>query len=80
VERISGSTLLEGLDDRFYAYFIHSYAFKGREPFVKAVTRRGGEVFAAVVEEPPIYATQFHPERSGRRGLAILRNFVNLSK
>ncbi|MCE4610834.1 MAG: imidazole glycerol phosphate synthase subunit HisH [Desulfurococcales archaeon] len=80
VEPMRPSELLKGLEKPFYAYYIHSYAYKGVEkPYVKAHTRVGGEVFAAVVEKPPLYATQFHPERSGRTGASILSRFVEIA-
>ncbi len=81
VEPLRSSPLLEGLEGPFYAYFIHSYAYRRvTEPFVKAVTRLGSEAFASIVESPPLYATQFHPERSGAAGRVILANFVDLAR
>ena len=80
VEPVRPSELLSGLEKPFYAYYIHSYAYKKvEEPHVKAYTRVGEEVFAAVVEKPPLYATQFHPERSGRAGASILSRFVEIA-
>ncbi|MCE4603189.1 MAG: imidazole glycerol phosphate synthase subunit HisH [Desulfurococcales archaeon] len=80
VERIRRSTLLQGLPERFYAYYVHSYASMdtGR-PWVRAFTRLGGIEFTAVVEKPPLYGTQFHPERSGANGLRVLRNLVEIA-
>lgn len=81
VERIKNSQLLEGLPERFYAYYAHSYASRDVDRmFVKAVTRVGGQVFAALIEKPPVYGTQFHPERSGREGQKIINNFVELAR
>ncbi|MCE4613507.1 MAG: imidazole glycerol phosphate synthase subunit HisH [Desulfurococcales archaeon] len=81
VERVRGSALLEGLPERFYAYYAHSYAPKNTEaPHVRALTREGFEEFVAVVEKGSVYGTQFHPEKSGRLGQAIISNFVALSR
>ncbi len=81
VEPRRRSAILEGLEEPFHAYFIHSYAHKDvSEVFVAAVTRRGGEEFTAVAEKHPYYGTQFHPERSGARGLKVLANFVGISR
>ncbi|MCE4616805.1 MAG: imidazole glycerol phosphate synthase subunit HisH [Aeropyrum sp.] len=81
VEPTRSSTLLEGVESPFYAYFIHSYAYRAvNSGFVKAVTRLENDVFASLVESPPLYATQFHPERSGRVGSTILSNFVGLAR
>jgi len=72
----ASSLLLEGVGDGAYFYFMHSYALTNTaSPWVKAVAVHGQE-FAAVVEKPPLYGTQFHPERSGRRGLTVLSNFI----
>ena len=81
VKPVRRSALLEGINSPFYAYYLHSYAHKGvSERFVAAITVRGGESFTAVAERHPIYATQFHPERSGRAGLMVLSNFVELAR
>ncbi len=78
VRIIGESELLEGVPDNTYMYFVHSYAYKNTEaPWVRAIASYG-EDFAAVVEEPPLYGTQFHPERSGRHGSRVLGNFVRL--
>ncbi len=71
------ASLLEGIEPESYAYFTHSYAAPVVEGVV-AVTLHG-ERFAAVVEKRRVYGVQFHPEKSGRTGLAVLRNFVRLS-
>ena len=80
VEKRRESLLLEGLPERFYAYYVHSYASTdtGR-PWVKAVTRVDNVEYVALVEKHPVYGTQFHPERSGRHGLRVLRNLVALA-
>jgi len=71
--------LLEGVEDGSHFYYVHSYAYtRVEEPWVCAVSRYGETVYAAVVEQPPVYATQFHPERSSRPGQRVLRNWVAL--
>ena len=81
VEKTRDSQLLEGLPERFYAYYAHSYASRDvGKGFVKAVTRVSGQAFAALIEEPPVYGTQFHPERSGEYGQRIINNFVELAR
>jgi len=71
-------TLLRGVEDNTYMYFIHSYAvpYNEGDETVCATARHGETVFAAAVEKPPVYATQFHPEKSSREGLKVLRNFI----
>jgi imidazole glycerol-phosphate synthase subunit HisH len=71
-----GSRLLAGLGDAPSVYFVHSYApVPADEAIVAATTEHGGRVVAAV-ERGPVWATQFHPEKSSTVGLALLANFV----
>jgi imidazole glycerol-phosphate synthase subunit HisH len=70
----SGSPLLEGLGRQPWVYFVHSYAAPDG-PDVIATCDYGGRV-AAVVTRGLTWATQFHPEKSGSTGLAILANFA----
>jgi glutamine amidotransferase len=66
--------LLSGLGPDPWVYFVHSYAPPMGEQVV-ATCEYGGPVVAAVVSDG-IWATQFHPEKSGATGLALLANFV----
>jgi len=68
------SGLLAGLAEKPWVYFVHSYAPEGSDDVV-ATCDYGGEVVAAA-ERGPVWGTQFHPEKSGDIGLAILANFV----
>ncbi|MFP5322400.1 MAG: imidazole glycerol phosphate synthase subunit HisH [Acidimicrobiia bacterium] len=67
--------LLDGLDDP-WGYFVHSYAADPTDDVV-ATCDYGGPV-TAMVQRGRLWATQFHPEKSGRTGLAILRRFADL--
>jgi len=69
--------LLDGLDDP-WAYFVHSYA-AGATADVVATCDYGGPV-TAMVERGRLWATQFHPEKSGRTGLALLGRFVDVCR
>lgn len=72
------SRLLKGIREDSYVYFVHSYYLKaGRKEDVAATTEYIVNVHAAV-EHDNIFATQFHPEKSGEVGLQILKNFVAL--
>jgi glutamine amidotransferase len=66
--------MFTGLDRPVWVYFVHSYAAEPHDGVV-ATCDHGGPVVAAV-ERDRLWATQFHPEKSGTAGLAILRNFV----
>jgi len=67
--------LLDGLKDP-WAYFVHSYAAEATDDVV-ANCEYGGPV-TAMVQRGSLWATQFHPEKSGRTGLALLRRFADL--
>jgi imidazole glycerol-phosphate synthase subunit HisH len=70
--------LLKGIPDGSYTYFVHSYyADPDDDGCVAAWTDYGIE-FPSVVWSKNIYATQFHPEKSQKLGLKILRNFTTL--
>ena len=63
-----------------YVYFVHSYYLQAREPeIVKAVTEYSTEIHASV-EKDNVFACQFHPEKSGKYGLEILKNFAELDR
>src|SRR3954452_13017524 len=66
------SVLFAGLDTDTRFYFVHSYAVHGTEGLV--TTAEHGESFVAAVERGPVSATQFHPEKSGDAGAALLEN------
>ncbi|MCY7366158.1 MAG: imidazole glycerol phosphate synthase subunit HisH [Frankiaceae bacterium] len=69
-----GSRLLAGIEDQRF-YFVHSYAAR-EVPDTLTTTTEHGERFAAAVERGALSATQFHPEKSGDAGAALLRNWV----
>jgi imidazole glycerol-phosphate synthase subunit HisH len=75
LDRVRPSGLLDGLPDHAWAYFVHSYAADTDDDSVVATCDYGGPVVAAV-ERGRVWATQFHPEKSSRTGLAALANFV----
>lgn len=70
--------LFSGLPSRSDFYFLHSYTFQCNQAVTVATTEYGDTITAAVAYEN-IFGTQFHPEKSQNQGLAVLRNFANLS-
>ena len=68
--------LLEAVNGQ-YAYFVHSFFAAGCEDSLSAVTEYGIPITAAV-EQGNIFGCQFHPEKSGKVGLAILRAFCEV--
>jgi imidazole glycerol-phosphate synthase subunit HisH len=73
------SALAEGLPDAAAFYHVHSYACRPAEPSDVVGTSEYGERFVSVVERGNVMAVQFHPEKSSRDGLALLRNFARLA-
>ncbi len=75
--------LFEGIRDGAYFYFVHSYyAEPGEEEIIAGVTdyeSKGRKVvFTSAVCRGNVYAVQFHPEKSGRNGLRVMKNFRRL--
>jgi len=78
----AGSVLFGGITDGTRFYFVHSYALRMRdaapllESGAKVTVTEHGEPFAAAVERGVLAATQFHPEKSGDAGAAVLSNWL----
>jgi glutamine amidotransferase len=72
--------LLNGVSEDDYFYFVHSYYGKPSDRNVVAAETDYGLKFASVVSYDNVWATQFHPEKSGRSGEIILRNFAGILK
>ncbi len=73
---VAPSPLLDGLGERPWMYFVHSFAAEVTADVI-ATCDYGGAT-TAVVQRNNVHATQFHPEKSGRSGLAVLANWVGL--
>lgn len=71
--------LLAGLAEGSAVYFVHSYAPRDVPADVCLAKAVHGEAFCAVAARGRVMGTQFHPEKSGRIGLELLRNFLRLS-
>ena len=77
LERNPESRLVAGLRDPAWCYFVHTFAPDPADEGDVAAWCDYGRRFAAAVERGPLWATQFHPEKSGDVGLALLANFVD---
>ena len=71
----SGAPMFAGIPDRSHFYFVHSFYPKPEDDSVVAGRTDYGIPFAAAACRDNIWATQFHPEKSQRVGLQLLRNF-----
>lgn len=72
------SRLTAGLSDEPFMYFVHSYYAAPRDPAIVAAEAEYHRPFTAAIERDNVFACQFHPEKSQRDGLQILRNFAAL--
>lgn len=75
VERAKESALLRGISESAYFYFAHSFAAPAAGSHTAAVCNHGVK-FAAVMEAENLMGVQFHPEKSGEAGAAVLGNFL----
>ncbi|HQE97165.1 MAG TPA: imidazole glycerol phosphate synthase subunit HisH [Methanothrix sp.] len=74
------SEMLDGISDGDMFYFVHSYYGRPEEDSVIAATTEHGVQVTAAICKDNLFATQFHPEKSGLKGLQILKNFVRASR
>src|SRR3989344_4968732 len=68
--------LFNGISSTIF-YFVHSFFLEPTSKDVIAATCSYGEEFTAAIREKNIFGTQFHPEKSQKSGLALLKNFIN---
>ena len=76
--KFGDSKLFAGLSDNPYFYFVHSFHAVPDDKNLISATTNYGETVTAAVERENIFATQFHPEKSGDVGLRVLKNFVEM--
>jgi glutamine amidotransferase len=75
----SNCPLFKGIPDGSYVYFVHSFFPQPVDASIIATRTTHGQSFASAVWRDNVYATQFHPEKSQRIGLQLLKNFVDLA-
>ncbi|MCY4156089.1 MAG: imidazole glycerol phosphate synthase subunit HisH [Gammaproteobacteria bacterium] len=78
VVRRGESKLLEGIPNRAWFYFVHSYAAAPNADCIGETEH--GRSFASVVRKNNFFGVQFHPERSGANGQRLLKNFLAISR
>ena len=72
------SPLFADIEEGSWVYFVHSYAPELTDDVI--ATCEYGETLTAAAQRDNVFATQFHPEKSGPVGVKIIENFVNLCK
>ena len=65
---------------RAHVYFVHSFAPLDVPPEVRIADALHGEAFTAIAGKGRVLGTQFHPEKSGRHGLRLLRNYLEMAR
>ncbi|MCP1102613.1 glutamine amidotransferase [Aequitasia blattaphilus] len=70
--------LFSGVDENSFVYFVHSYYLKAKDESVVTATADYGVTIHASVEKDNVFGCQFHPEKSSKTGLKILKNFIEL--
>lgn len=78
VQQKSAHPIFEGIADNSEFYFVHSFYPAPSDPnWIIATTDYADTTFASAVAHKNLVATQFHPEKSGKIGLQLLKNFCN---
>lgn len=72
--------LFEALPEQPYVYFVHSYYLQAEEEEIVTATTEYGTSIHASVEKGNLFACQFHPEKSSKVGLSILKAFIDVTK
>lgn len=70
--------LFENIPDQACFYFVHSYAAEPQDEDLEVATCNYGKEFSAAISKGNVFATQFHPEKSGTVGLQVLKNFLEV--
>jgi glutamine amidotransferase len=74
------SKILDGVDDGSWVYFVHSYRAKPTNEQIVVADADYGIKVPAVIEDGIYFGTQFHPEKSGKVGSLMIRNFLKVCK
>ncbi len=75
---MTDKALFKGIKDNDFFYFIHSFYVPVHDRFTIASTDYCGTAFSAAMRKDNFFATQFHPEKSGKNGETLLRNFLEI--
>ena len=72
------SKILKGVENQNFVYFMHSFYVKSLNKKIVIARTNYGKDFCSAVESKNIFGVQFHPEKSGKAGLQILKNFIKI--
>ena len=74
----SSSNLMQRIEGHSDVYFTHSYAFHAKDPSHIVAETKYGQCFPSVIQKDNICGVQFHPEKSQKIGMAIVKNFLSM--
>ena len=72
------SKLLDGITNNSWVYFVHSYHISSKSKSIVAASSEYGISIPAVIEKDNLFGTQFHPEKSGKAGSTMIKNFLKV--
>ena len=78
IKIVKQSKIFKEIENNSHMYFVHSYEFIPNDKNVISATTDYSSIIACSVEKENIFGTQFHPEKSDKLGLQIIKNFLNL--
>ena len=78
IEIVKQSKIFENIENNSHMYFVHSYEFIPEDKDIISATTDYSSKIVCAVEKENIFGTQFHPEKSDKSGLKIIKNFINL--
>ena len=78
IEFMKNSKIYAGIENKSHMYFVHSYEFIPEDKSVISATVDYSTRVVCSIEKENLFGTQFHPEKSDKLGLQIIKNFVNL--
>lgn len=78
VRKEKESRFLKNTEDKTFFYFVHSYYAAPDDKTVTLTTTSYGTEFASSIEKDNVVACQFHPEKSQKAGLGLLKNFIEM--
>ena len=78
IKIVKDSKILKGIENNSHMYFVHSYEFIPEDKNVISATTDYSSNIVCSVEKENIFGAQFHPEKSDKLGLQIIKNFINL--
>ncbi|MGA1281981.1 MAG: imidazole glycerol phosphate synthase subunit HisH [Pelagibacteraceae bacterium] len=78
IEIVKQSKIFKDITNKSHMYFVHSYEFIPNDKSVISATTDYSSKIVCSVERDNLFGTQFHPEKSDKTGLKIIKNFINL--